>query len=35
MTAIEHGTSSAPVSGDIPRGTAAGFTKYFQQDAIS
>ena len=35
MTAIEHSTSSAPVSGDIPRGTAAGFTKYFRQDAIS
>jgi len=35
MTAIEHGISSAPVSGEIPRGTAAGFRKYFRQDAIS
>jgi MFS superfamily sulfate permease-like transporter len=35
MTAIEHRISSTPVSGEIPRGTAAGFRKYFRQDAIS
>jgi len=35
MTATEHTRSSTPASGEIPRGTAAGFRKYFRQDVIS
>jgi MFS superfamily sulfate permease-like transporter len=35
MTAIQPGTSFASASGDVPRGTAAGFRTYFRHDATS
>ena len=35
MKAIERDSSSVPGPGEVPRGTAAGFRKYFRQDVVS